>query len=124
MKYLGLDIGTRRTGIAMADSVVGISLALDTFHHSSEEELIDHVVALANERGVDELVVGHPLLPSGSAGSQTTVVQSVVDALTKKGLKTHLLDERYSTPRAGQHGDPDSAAACQILQVFLERLGS
>lgn len=124
MKYLGLDIGTRRTGVAIADSDVGVSLALETIGHRSEEELIDAVVTLAHERSVQELVLGLPLLPSGDEGAQVTVVRSTAARLEEKGFIVHLLDERYSTPRPGEHGDPDSSSACQILQVFLERLNS
>ena len=40
--------------------------------------------------------------------------------LTESGFPVELLDERYTTPRAAE-SDPDAAAACGILQVYLDR---
>ena len=127
MKYLSLDIGTRRTGIAYLDDSVGIPLPLDTFHHETSEALIAHTLDLIRERKINRLLVGLPLLPSGEEGTQATFVRSVADAFLKAGIAVTFVDERYSTPRSGTLGgkigqkfpaslDPDAAAACSLLE--------
>lgn len=125
MNILALDIGMRRTGIAFADSSAGIPLALDTFAHTSVEQLVEHILAMVKKRSVEELVLGLPLLPSGEEGAQSIFVRSVGEKLQTSGCSVTFLDERYSTPSGRQPEDreidPDSASACQILQMYLDR---
>jgi putative Holliday junction resolvase len=123
IRYLALDIGTRRTGVAYGDDETGIPLPLETIKHTSEEELITSIQKLCSERNVDLVLVGLPLLPSGDEGSQSSYVHSMVEKLIELGLKVELIDERYTSPRKGgsdsQKTDPDAAAACAILAVKL-----
>lgn len=131
MKYLALDIGTRRTGVAFADDANGIPLPLDTIKHASVDELIPAVVEIVRARDVQEVVVGHPLLLSGEVGSQAAFVESVAEKLRTQGMNVTLFDERFSTPQFAvpdqaqktPASDPDSAAACQILLTILQRKG-
>ncbi len=118
MRYLSLDIGTRRTGVAYLDTDVGIPLPLETIHHTSVTQLLASVKTIIAARGVTEVVVGMPLLPSGDEGSQATFVKSVAEKIEESGLAVRFVDERYTTPRAGNReggGDGDATAACQIL---------
>ena len=120
MKYLGLDVGTKRTGAAFADSKDDILFSLETVYHESEEELIAAVQKLVTRHGVDEVVLGYPLLPGGSGGSQTAIVNSLAKALSDAGIVTSLVDERYTSKKNASF-DKDAAAACSILSVKLER---
>ena len=124
MKLIALDIGTRRTGIAYSDDAK-IPLALDTFHHTSEDELIAHVIHLVRERTIEKIVIGLPLLPSGEEGAQVEFVRGIGDKLSSLDCSVEYIDERYSTPTfrdsVSREVDPDSASACQILQVYCDR---
>src|SRR3989339_297232 len=121
---LALDIGTRRTGAAFADVATGIPLPLETIAHTSLKQLCDRVLVLCQERSIDTILLGWPLLPSGKEGAQVKIVRKVQEALTQAGLRIEVLDERYTTPRSGKiASDPDSAAACALLGVFLQRKG-
>ena len=120
MKTIGLDVGARRTGVAFLDSATGITLPLDTLRHVHEAELVSNVARLAKERGVDRVVVGLPLLPSGEEGEQARFVRAIALRLEKEGLAVSLLDERYSTDRPSGY-DKDAAAACHLLSLFAER---
>lgn len=120
MKYLGLDIGTARTGVAFADSEDDILFSLETLTHASQEELVEHIATLYKERSIDEVVLGLPLLPSGDEGSQVDIVRSLSEALIAANINHSLLDERYTTPKSSDL-DPDAAAACEILAVKLSQ---
>ena len=122
MHLLALDVGTRRTGCAFCDDVIGIPLPLDTLMHSSTEELIEQVSSLAKDRGVTHIIIGNPLLPSGRIGAQALLVKQVADLLSARGFSVQLFDERYTTV---QHalGDGDAQAACTILLTYLARKG-
>ncbi|PIR48814.1 Holliday junction resolvase RuvX [Candidatus Peregrinibacteria bacterium CG10_big_fil_rev_8_21_14_0_10_55_24] len=120
---LALDIGTKRTGVACADSSTGVAVVLPTLLHDAPEELVEAVCRLADERKVQELVVGLPLLPSGERGAQARLVEEVVQALKERGLQVSVLDERFSSPR-GPSQDPDAEAACTMLLTYFQRRGS
>ena len=95
MRYLGLDVGTKRTGVAFADTDDDILFSLETIHHESQEELLSRVQELVLERSIDEVVLGLPLLLSGKPGSQANIVQSFAEALKREHIPHCLLDERY-----------------------------
>ncbi|MDD5025763.1 MAG: RuvX/YqgF family protein [Candidatus Peribacteraceae bacterium] len=121
---LALDIGVRRTGAAFADITTKIPLPLETITHTSLKQLCDRVAILCQERVIDVVVLGWPLLPSGKEGAQVKIAEDVRETLQKAGLCVEVLDERYTTPRSGDIApDPDSAAACALLGVFLQRKG-
>lgn len=118
--YLALDIGKRRTGIAFASGDTGVPVALESLEHKKSDDLIDHVRSLAEEKSVDLILCGLPLLLSGDEGAQSSYSRSIADALAESGLNVTFLDERYTTPNIAEI-DGDAAAACQLLLTFLER---
>lgn len=121
MILLGLDIGTKRTGVAYADTSAGFVMALDTIHHTTVDELLARVVQIANEKKASEIIVGLPRLPQGDEGSQATFVRSVVESLKAKiSVPLTLVDERYSSYGAGAGTDPDAKAACEMLSLALD----
>ncbi len=121
MRLLALDIGMRRTGIAFVDSANGITLPLDTIITKHADEMIQKVIDIAKARNVQQVIVGLPLLPSGVEGSQTEYVRSCADQLTEHGVIVSFLDERYTTSKS-QEFDGDARAACQLLDLFVQRL--
>lgn len=125
MNILALDIGKRRTGAALADDANGVVVALDTIAHASVTELIARIQETVKTKRIGKLVLGLPLLPSGDEGEQALFVRSVGQDLQKMGFLVQYIDERYSTPslRQAEHReiDADSASACQILHMYLDR---
>ena len=120
MKLLSLDIGTRHTGVAYYDSELGVVMPLDTIEHTSEEELLSAVQKLIQERHIDHLYVGLPLLPSGKDGSQAGIVRQILSKLEAFGTPCSLMDERYTTPKSTK-SDGNAAAACSLLNMALEK---
>jgi putative transcription antitermination factor YqgF len=123
IRILSLDIGMRRTGCAYCDTGNGISLPLDTLRHTSLDGFVEAVTALVVTRGIQQLVVGLPLLPSGQEGSQTAIVKEYVSAIASLKVPIDYLDERYTTPK-GPTKDGDAMAALSILQTYIEKKGS
>lgn len=120
MRFLGLDIGRRRTGAAFVDDSIGVPLALDTFQHTSIEEAVGMILQACDEREIDLIVIGLPLLPSGKEGSQSVFVRTCGDALEAAGMTVEYLDERYTTSKDTSI-DGDAKAACDLLLMFLDR---
>lgn len=122
MRLLAFDIGTRHTGVAVFDDAHGLVLPLDTLHHPTDEDLLAQLTAVCAERGVTDTVLGLPLLPGGSEGSQARFVRGVGSALEAAGIRTAYLDERFTTLRHSP-ADGDAHAACAILGMYLKRHG-
>ena len=122
-RFLALDIGNRRTGVAYTDEESAVPVPLATLKHNSIIELAKMVETLISDRSITTLVVGLPLLPSGEEGAQTQCVRdAVAEFRLPPAVKVVFLDERYTTPR-GAHTDPDACAACTLLLTHLSRLG-
>ena len=123
MRILGLDVGRKRTGAAFVDTTMGVPLALDTFIHEDESDLVSQVLQACDERDIDLVVLGLPLLPSGKEGTQSSYVRLIGDRLEQATLQIEFLDERYTTDKKSET-DGDAKAACQLLQIFLDRGGA
>lgn len=115
---LALDIGHRRTGIAIADDRVGIVLPLETLRHDSVEQLNAGLAVLIEQRGIEHVVVGLPLLPSGKEGQQAAYVRDVLAHLSLS-VPVSLIDERHTSQRSAPQSDPDAQAACTILTLYF-----
>ena len=132
-RVVGIDFGTKRVGIAIADPLRLFSQPVGTY---SQNEAIDVLLRIHAETAIEKIVVGWPLEEDGTAGKATVRVQQYVNRLKKKFSAAVIIlqDERYSTERAKElikgGGNPslrktgreriDTAAAGVILQEYLE----
>jgi len=131
-RCLALDVGERRTGVAVGER---LARPLLTLKRRSRAEDWQAIARLVREHQVDTLVVGKPLNMDGSEGFAAQRVaryaQRLVAALAEMGVEVRLVfwDERLSTVEAGQRlqagggksrTDIDAAAAAVILQSYLD----
>lgn len=133
-RFLGLDIGSRRIGVALSDPTGLIASPLKTIHVARKpEEAIGELIALAEEEEVEGYVVGLPLHMSGKQGAMAQKIRAFAKELTEKSQKPVLLwDERLSSAaaerallsagmrRAARREVRDAVAAALILQGWLD----
>lgn len=122
-KYLGIDWGSRRLGLALADSETSIALPFQTAASLGE------VLILIDEEEIDEVIIGRPEKMSGNLDEPlTTEYLSFLEAL-KKSLNIPIIefDERLSSKAADALGGSkkmragrDEIAAAIILQNYLD----
>ena len=122
MRYLALDVGDRRVGLAVGDDTFGLTRALPTLRRS--RRLADDVSTLARiaaQEEVDAIVIGLPLTLSGTVGAQARRTQVFAAACDAIGLPVELYDERNTTVEALRRGavDPDAGAARVLLEDLL-----
>jgi putative holliday junction resolvase len=134
-RYLALDVGAKRVGIAVSDEL-GLTaqpvLTLERRRNSRED--LRSIARLCRRYSVAGIVVGNPLKLDGAMSAQTEKVHTFAAALGDlTGLPIHLWDERLTTQEAHQllyeagharqdHGRiVDQVAATLILQSFLDR---
>ena len=100
-KALGIDYGTKRTGIAITDSMQLIATALATVETHLLEDFIADIVLREN---VDFFVVGNPITLSNHKADITGHVDGFVKRLKKSypTITVHQIDERFTSKIAKQ----------------------
>jgi putative Holliday junction resolvase len=133
VRILGLDIGTKRIGVAVSDELGYTAQGVETIARRNPGADLDRIAVLADEYGVQEIVVGIPFNMDGSAGPQAVMVREMAEAIGRRcGAPIREWDERLSTvaaertlieadmSRAKRRKVIDKLAAVIILQGFLD----
>ena len=133
MRRLGIDLGTVRTGLAIAEPEMLVATPLCTVQHASLPEAVRLVSELAARERIEQAIVGLPLRLDGSEGDAARRVRQFAQALAKSArIPVRLWDERLSTVAAQgslraqgvksqkQRAMIDQVAATLLLQTFLE----
>ncbi|MGB0376733.1 MAG: Holliday junction resolvase RuvX [Flavobacteriaceae bacterium] len=132
--YIGIDFGTKRTGIATSDPTHLIASALDTV---STELLMNQLEQIIQQDSIVGIVVGAPLRWSGEASAVESQIESWISRFkdTFPEIPVYREDERFTSKIAQQsllqggvkkskRKDKkllDSMSAALILQSFLDR---
>ena len=74
MRVLGLDIGDRRTGVALSDETGLLASSLPGLGSDGSTDMLQSIINLVNETGASEIVVGMPISLSGDRGKQAKKV--------------------------------------------------
>ncbi|HEX9267118.1 MAG TPA: Holliday junction resolvase RuvX [Candidatus Limnocylindria bacterium] len=121
MRYLALDVGDRRIGLAVGDDAHGLSRPLRTLVRRSVIKDLAEIERVARAEAVDALVIGLPLTLGGEEGHQAERVRRFATASEKIGLPVRLYDERHTSTEAELRGarDLDAGAATILLEDFL-----
>lgn len=124
LSFLAFDFGTRRTGVASGNTLLGRGAPLKTLAVDGDARFAA-IAALITEWRPDALVVGVPFHPDGAAHDNTRRAQRFARQLQGRfKLPVHEVDERYTTTEARAEGaaDADASAAAIILDQFLRNL--
>jgi putative Holliday junction resolvase len=129
---VGLDHGTRRIGVAVGDTDVGLAFPRPAIQRISADRDVERLTELARREAALLVVLGLPRNMDGSEGTQAALVRSFGERLRAAGLEVAYQDERLSTWQAREElsaagrrpdrpsGELDSAAARVVLQEYLD----
>jgi putative Holliday junction resolvase len=133
MRYLALDVGERRIGVALSDDTATLATGLDTVQRGGGRE-VQAVADLVREHEPAEIVVGLPLNMDGTPGPQVAKVESFVEALKRRvAVPIVFRDERLTTVEAHEilrksgvgwrerGALLDKVSAVVILQEYLDQ---
>ncbi len=131
MRYLAIDHGKKRTGLAICDPDETIASPLTVLR--GRERLAERIAEIVLAERVDAIVLGLPLNMDGSEGGQARLVREFAEALkVQTEVPLHFQDERLSSfgaeeklreagmTRRKQAERVDAIAAAEILTAFLE----
>ena len=132
-RVLGLDVGSRRIGMAVSDPLGITAQGLETLQRQNKRQDLAALERVIREYAVREIVVGLPLRMSGADGTQSDKMQVFAEDLRKRfRLPVHLWDERLTSAEANRvlrdsemsiqrRGEVvDRLAAVLILQSWLD----
>jgi len=135
MRILGLDVGTKRIGIAVSDELGWTAQGIKTLHRSNGQSDFGEIRDIAREYGVEKIVVGLPRNMNGSLGPQAEMTLGFAQELREiLGVPIITWDERLSTveatkmliradlSRKKRKRKVDMTAAILILQSYLDSL--
>lgn len=131
-RYLGVDCGSKRVGLAISDPGGILASPLEVV---GRDEAVHRVTELVREFGIGGLVVGLPTGLSGSEGRSAEDARALgTELATATGLPVAFVDERFTSRlaerslletgmrRRERRERVDQAAAAFILQDFLDGL--
>lgn len=133
-RFIGLDIGDRRIGVAVSDPLGITAQPVETYTRIGYGPDIRHFLALSEQYGTKSMVCGLPRNMDGTEGFQAEKVRLYAEQLEKAGFEIWFEDERLTTvlaeealleanlDREGRKRKVDMVAAALILQSFLDRL--
>ena len=135
-KFIGLDVGDVRIGVAKCDPLGILATALEVIDRNVTNP-IERIKEIIEDEGTRKLVVGMPKSLDGTKKRQTEKVEEFVEELKKNisGIEIIYVDERYTTTEAEHYlknyskknGKErrkvvDMVAASIILQKYLDTL--
>ncbi len=131
-RFIGLDIGDRRIGIAVSDPLQITAQPLETYVRKGYGPDVAHIREIASHYDVKRIVCGLPKNMDGTEGFQSEKAKAFAAELEKAGFTILFQDERMTTiiaesallegnvSRNDRKGKVDMVAAAVILQSFLD----
>ena len=134
MRYIGLDVGTKRIGIAVSDALNLTAQGIESYNVSGDAEKdIEYIIDVAKEYAPITFIVGLPRNMNGTFGPMSEKIKEFGAALKEKsGCDVIFWDERLSTvsaervlidadvSRKKRRGVVDKIAAVIILQSYID----
>ena len=132
-RLLGIDLGTKRIGIAISDYNQKIATPLQTLDKSKQSKLIDELESIITEYDIKGIIIGNPINMDGTYGKSSQSAKDIAINISNKiDIPVSLWDERLSTVGAfnlsseldinvsKREKDIDKFAAAFILQGALD----
>tara|TARA_B100001113_G_scaffold262618_1_gene217548 strand:- start:45 stop:452 length:408 start_codon:yes stop_codon:yes gene_type:complete len=132
-RSIGIDLGSKRVGLALSDNMSMIASPYKTLTFKNEEDLLNQLRLIIVNYKINTIVLGLPLNMSGEDSAQTKKVREFKSALSIFNIPIKLEDERLSSVSAKNSlilqniktghnkSEIDKRAAAIILQQFLDK---
>lgn len=126
--YLGVDWGTSKIGLAVADSETRLAIPMGVV------KTLSGVVDEANLQGATKIILGYPVAKDGRDQDHQAINEFKLALEKETGLPVEVIDERltsrlaiklrHQAPGTQKHkmaASEDAIAAMLILETYLER---
>ena len=131
-RILGVDLGSKRIGLAVADAGIGIARPLATINRGATlDDDVETLGRVCREQDVAELVIGLPVEAAGGEGTMAAAAREWAAAIGERlALPVTLRDERLSSFEAerrlgrmprGRSGGPPSRTQRNAYRARIDR---
>ena len=98
VRFIGLDLGSKRIGVSICDERQSIATPFKTINKTNTNKLIDELKTIIKDNNIGGIIVGNPVNMNGSLGRSAQSVNDVALNISKSiNLPVILWDERLST---------------------------
>lgn len=123
MRYLGIDFGTKRVGIAISDDDGSFAFPREIV---SSTEIFEHLIEIVKKENISGIVIGESLASNGEENNVVKIAKSFAKKLESKiSIPIYFEREDFSSVEAHRYqtkkGNRDDSAAAVILQRFLDK---
>ncbi len=131
MAIIGLDVGDKHIGVAMAIGTIAVPVAV--IGRTQEEQDLERIAALTQDYETELIVIGLPRSMDGSIGAQAELVLEFAKSLANYiDIPIDMCDERLTTvtadrllqesgaKRKQRKANIDAMAAAVILQAYID----
>ena len=131
-RLLGIDLGERRIGLALADPDGSSARPLATLRRGRDlDSDVAALRAVVDAEAIDELIVGLPLEASGTEGPQATLTRAWATEIERRlaipvgyrdeRLSSHLAETRLGPMKRGRSGGPPSKTQRDAYRARVDR---
>ena len=134
-RIMGLDVGTKRIGIALSDPLLITSQPFQTIQRTPEKSALEEIEKIIKDYNVNKVVVGLPLMMNGDLGPQAQDCREFGEKISQKfEIDVIFVDERLTSFEAEEilkkqkakytkdKGLVDKIAASIILKEYMDSL--
>ena len=130
-RYMGIDIGEKRIGIAVSDLLGMTAQGVETYARKGEDDA-RYIAERARELGAECIIAGLPLNMNGTEGPSAQMVRAFMEQVGSHGISYEFIDERLTTvsaermlieadvSRKKRRQVVDKIAAVYILTTYLD----
>ena len=99
-RYLAVDFGDVRIGLALTDPLKIISSSYRTLKNTGFENVLSELKEIIGKEDIELIVLGHPVGLNGNKTKKTIQVEQFLEKLKELGVPVELYDESFSTVQA------------------------
>ncbi len=128
MRYLGIDYGTKKTGIALSDEAGTMGFPKDVL--PTKNKLVEKLCLIIKNENVGAVIMGesknfagddNSIAKDANALAQKLFKETKVPVFFEPEMLTTQEARRFPTGERARGGDVDAAAAALILTSYLSR---
>ena len=136
-RLIGLDLGTKRVGVAISDNKRKIATPMETIEYKNMDFLLEKLKQIIKENYIFGIIIGNPISMDGSLGVSAQSIKDKAKVISKEvKILTTLWDERLSTSGSfnissnldikfkDRKKNIDAKAAAFILQGAIDYLNN
>jgi len=126
MKFLGLDYGEAKIGLAIGEIESGVATPFGVIKNLGTNNAIDEIKKLCDKEGIEKIIIGVPVNPNSLDSEPIRKIENFISKLREKtSLEVEGRDERFSTQEAQKlisknKAQDDEISAMLILQNYFD----